>query len=39
NEKFTANAPAHVVQQQKDLLAENENKAATVQERLKALDG
>ncbi len=37
NEKFTANAPDHVVQQQKDLLAENENKAVTLVERIKAL--
>jgi valyl-tRNA synthetase len=38
NEKFTANAPDHVVQQQKDLLIENENKAATLVERIKALE-
>lgn len=38
NEKFTTNAPDHVVQQQKDLLEENENKAATLRERLAAMD-
>ncbi len=38
NEKFTANAPGHVVQQQQDLLAENEDKAATLVERIKALE-
>ncbi len=37
NEKFTANAPEHVIQQQKDLLAENEGKAATLVERIKGL--
>ena len=37
NEKFVNNAPEHVVQQQKDLLAENEGKAATLRERLAAL--
>jgi valyl-tRNA synthetase len=37
NEKFVGNAPEQVVQQQKDLLAENEGKAATLQERLAAL--
>ena len=39
NAKFTDNAPAHVVQQQRDLLAENEEKAAKLQERLDALQG
>ncbi len=39
NEKFTANAPAQVVQQQRDLLAENEATAATLRERLEALEG
>ncbi len=39
NEKFTANAPADVVQMQRDLLAENEAKAATLRERLTGLDG
>ncbi len=38
NTKFTANAPEHVVQQQKDLLNENEKKAATLVDRLQALD-
>jgi len=38
NKKFTDNAPDHVVQQQKDLLAENENKATTLVERIKGLD-
>lgn len=37
NEKFVGNAPEHVVQQQKDLLAENEDKAAKLRERLAAL--
>ncbi|MCP4291837.1 MAG: valine--tRNA ligase [bacterium] len=37
NKKFTDNAPDHVVQQQKDLLAENENKATTLADRIKAL--
>ena len=36
NEKFTANAPDHVVQKQKDLLAENETKAGKLQELLDA---
>ena len=39
NEKFTANAPAQVVEQQKDLLTENEEKATKLKERLTALDG
>ncbi len=38
NEKFTANAPDHVIQQQRDLLAENEAKAARIRERIQALD-
>lgn len=38
NEKFTANAPDHVVQQQRDLLAENEAKADKLRERLDGLD-
>ena len=38
NEKFTANAPDHVVQKQKDLLAENETKAGKIKELLDALD-
>ena len=37
NEKFTANAPDHVVQKQKDLLAENEAKAGKLKEMLDAL--
>jgi valyl-tRNA synthetase len=37
NEKFVANAPEAVVQQQRDLLAENESVAATLRERLAAL--
>ena len=37
NEKFTANAPDHVVQKQKDLLAENEAKAGKLNELLDAL--
>ncbi len=37
NEKFVANAPEAVVQQQKDLLAENEAKAAVLTARLAAL--
>ncbi len=38
NEKFTAKAPEHVIQQQRDLLAENEAKAAMIRERIEALD-
>jgi valyl-tRNA synthetase len=38
NEKFTANAPEHVVQKQRDLLAENEAKAEKLKARLAALD-
>ncbi len=38
NGKFTANAPAEVVQMQEKLLAENRGKAATLTERLDALD-
>ncbi|MFO7609445.1 MAG: valine--tRNA ligase [Candidatus Krumholzibacteriia bacterium] len=37
NAQFVANAPAAVVQQQRDLLAENEATAATLQDRLDAL--
>jgi valyl-tRNA synthetase len=37
NEKFTANAPDHVVQKQRDLLAENEAKAGKLRELLDAL--
>jgi valyl-tRNA synthetase len=37
NEKFTANAPEHVVQKQRDLLAENELKAGKLKELLAAL--
>ena len=37
NEKFTANAPDHVVQKQRDLLAENEAKAAKLKELLDSL--
>ncbi|MEZ4388426.1 MAG: hypothetical protein R3D98_12810 [Candidatus Krumholzibacteriia bacterium] len=37
--KFVDNAPAEVVQQQRDLLAENEAKAAKLRERLAGLDG
>ena len=37
NEKFTANAPEHVVQKQRDLLAENELKAGKLKELLDAL--
>ena len=38
NEKFVGNAPAQVVQQQRDLLAENEDKVAKLQDRLAALE-
>jgi valyl-tRNA synthetase len=38
NEKFTANAPAQVIRQQRDLLADNEAKAARIRERIAALD-
>ncbi|MCB1183825.1 valine--tRNA ligase [bacterium] len=38
NEKFTANAPEHVVAQQRELLAENEATAARIRERIAALD-
>jgi valyl-tRNA synthetase len=38
NEKFVGNAPEHVVQQQKELLAENEGKVAKLQERLASLE-
>jgi valyl-tRNA synthetase len=38
NEKFTANAPAAVIQQQRDLLGENEAKAKMIQARIDALD-
>ena len=38
NEKFIANAPEHVVQKQRDLLAENELKAGKLKELLAALD-
>jgi valyl-tRNA synthetase len=38
NEKFTANAPAQVVAQQRETLAENEAKAATLAARIQALD-
>jgi len=37
NEKFTANAPEHVIQQQRDLQAEKESTAATLRERIAAL--
>ena len=37
NEKFTANAPAQVVQQQKDMLAEKEAEAGKLKEMLDAL--
>jgi valyl-tRNA synthetase len=37
NEKFTANAPEQVVRQQRETLAENEAKAATLAERIRAL--
>jgi len=37
NEKFTANAPAAVVQQQRESLAENEARAATLAERIRSL--
>ena len=37
NEKFVANAPGQVVAQQRELLAENEAKAATLRERIAAL--
>ncbi len=37
NAKFVDNAPEQVVQQQKDLLAENEDKAVKLRERLDAL--
>jgi len=39
NEKFLQGAPADVVQKQRELLAENEAKAAKLQERLAGLDG
>jgi valyl-tRNA synthetase len=39
NEKFVNGAPADVVQKQRDLLAENEAKAATLRERLAGLEG
>ncbi len=38
NEKFTANAPAQVVAQQRETLAENEAKAATLAARIRDLD-
>ncbi len=38
NEKFTANAPVQVVAQQRETLAENEAKAATLAARIQALD-
>jgi valyl-tRNA synthetase len=38
NEKFLQGAPPEVVQKQRDLLAENEAKAAKLQERLASLD-
>ncbi len=38
NEKFTANAPAAVVDKQKELLAENRAVAATLVERLRVLE-
>ena len=37
NEKFTANAPPQVVAQQREMLAENEAKAATIAERIRSL--
>jgi valyl-tRNA synthetase len=37
NEKFTANAPDHVVQKQRDLLSENEAKANKLKELIEAL--
>lgn len=37
NEKFTANAPAQVVEQQRQMLSENESKAATLAERIRSL--
>ena len=37
NEKFTANAPDHVVQKQRELLAENEAKAGKLKELLDSL--
>ncbi len=37
NEKFTANAPDHVVQKQRDMLAENEAKAGKLEELLDSL--
>jgi len=39
NAKFVDNAPEDVVQKQRELLAENEAKAAMLQERLDGLDG
>jgi valyl-tRNA synthetase len=39
NEKFVASAPAQVVQQQRDLLAENESTAEKLRERLAGLSG
>ena len=38
NDRFVDNAPADVVQKQKDLLAENEVKTATLRERLAGLE-
>ena len=38
NVKFTANAPAEVVEQQRNLLDENRAKAGTLRERLAAMD-
>jgi len=38
NEKFTANAPDHVIDKQRALLQENEAKVATIQARIQALD-
>jgi valyl-tRNA synthetase len=38
NEKFIANAPEHVIAQQRELLAENEAKAGRIRERIAALD-
>jgi len=38
NESFTSKAPAHVVQQQRDRLAEQQERQARLEARLKALE-
>jgi valyl-tRNA synthetase len=39
NDKFTSKAPPHVVQQQRDRLAEQQERSARLQARLEALEG